>query len=41
MLAQLLLAVHVTVVVPVENEDPDAGKHVTVGTGVPFTLGEI
>ena len=32
---QLLDAVHVTEVVPVEKVDPDAGVQLTVPTGVP------
>jgi hypothetical protein len=33
------VAVHVTEVVPVENEEPDAGTHVTVAVGVPVEVG--
>ena len=32
-------AVHVTVVVPITNVDPEAGTHVTVGTGHPVAVG--
>ena len=38
-LPQLLLAVHITVVVPVVNVEPDAGVHVTVGAGEPVAVG--
>jgi hypothetical protein len=34
------VAVHVTEVVPVENEEPDAGTHATVGV-VPVEVGSI
>jgi hypothetical protein len=33
------VAVHVTEVVPVENEEPDAGTHATVAVGVPVEVG--
>jgi hypothetical protein len=33
------VAVHVTEVVPIENVDPDAGTHVTVGAGAPVAVG--
>jgi len=36
---QELAAVHVTAVVPVENEDPDAGEQTTFATGVPVAEG--
>ena len=35
----MLVAEHVTVVVPVANVLPDAGKQVTVGVGVPVAVG--
>jgi len=34
-----LVAVHVTAVVPVENEDPDAGEQTTFAAGVPVADG--
>ena len=34
-----LVAVHVTAVVPVENDDPDAGEHTTLAAGVPVAEG--
>jgi len=36
---QELVAVHVTAVVPVENEDPDAGEQTTFAVGVPVAEG--
>ena len=36
---QELVAVHVTAVVPVENEDPDAGEQTTFAAGVPVAEG--
>ena len=38
---QELVAVHVTLDVPVTNVEPDAGEHVTVGAGVPVAVGLI
>ena len=38
---QELVAVHVTVVVPAAKVEPDAGEHITVGTGVPVAVGEV
>ena len=34
-------AVHVTVVVPIANVEPDAGTHVTVGSGHPAAVGVV
>ena len=34
-----LVAVHVTVVVPVANVEPEAGEHTTVAAGVPVEAG--
>ena len=34
-----LVAVHDTAVVPVENEDPEAGEQTTVGAGAPVAVG--
>ena len=34
-----LVAVHVTAVVPVENEDPDEGEQTTLAAGVPVAEG--
>jgi len=34
-------AVHVTVVVPIANVEPDAGTHVTVGSGHPVAAGVV
>ena len=34
-----LVAVHVTAVVPVENEDPEAGEQTTLAAGVPVADG--
>ena len=36
---QELVAVQVTVVVPVANVDPEVGEQVTVGVGVPVAVG--
>src|SRR4026207_390854 len=36
---QVLVAVHVTEVVPVTKVEPDAGTHVTVPAGVPVEVG--
>ena len=38
-LPQIFVAVHVTVVVPTLNVDPDAGVHETVGAGEPVDVG--
>ena len=38
-LPQLFVAVHVTVVVPTANVEPDAGLQVTVGAGEPVAVG--
>ena len=40
-LPQELVAVQVTVVVPVVNVDPEAGVHETVGAGVPVAVGAV
>ena len=37
----VLVAVHVTVVVPTANVDPDAGLQVTVGAGEPVAVGVV
>ena len=34
-------AVHVTVVVPIANVEPEAGTHVTVGSGQPVAVGGV
>ena len=39
--AQPLVAVQVTVVVPVAKVEPDAGEHDTVGVGLPVAVGLI
>ena len=36
---QLFDAVQVTVVVPTENVEPEAGEQLTVGAGVPVAVG--
>ena len=33
------VAEHVTTVIPVAKDEPDAGVHVTVGAGVPVAVG--
>ena len=38
-LPQAFVAVHVTVVVPVANEEPEAGEQETVAAGVPVAVG--
>ena len=38
---QLFVAVHVTVEVPVGNEEPEVGKHCTGADGVPVEVGSI
>ena len=38
-LPQLFVAVQVTVVVPTENVEPEAGLQVTVGAGEPVAVG--
>ena len=38
---QRLEAVHVTVVVPVEKFDPDAGEQSTVAAGLPLEVGSV
>ena len=38
---QTLDAVHVTVVVPVANVDPDAGEHTTAAAGLPLEVGSV
>ena len=38
---QELVAVQVTVVVPVANVDPDAGEQTTLGAGVPVAVGSV
>jgi hypothetical protein len=40
-LPQVLDAVHVTVVVPVGKEKPDAGEHTTLAAGNPEAVGSI
>ena len=36
-----LTAEHVTTVCPNENDEPEAGEHVTVGDGVPVAVGSV
>ena len=36
-----LVAVHVTVVVPIANEEPEAGVQLTVGDGDPVAVGVV
>ena len=38
---QELVAVHVTVVIPVANVEPEAGEQLTVGAGIPVDVGSI
>ena len=38
---QALVAVHVTVVLPVANVEPEAGKQLTVGAGLPVDVGSV
>jgi hypothetical protein len=38
---QEFVAAHVTIVIPVANNDPEAGVHVTVGVGVPVAVGVV
>jgi hypothetical protein len=38
---QVLVALHVTNVVPVANVEPDAGEHATVGAGAPVAVGSV
>ena len=38
---QRLEAVHVTVVVPVANVEPDAGEQITVAAGLPLEVGSV
>ena len=38
---QILDAEHVTVVVPVENVEPDAGEQTTVAAGLPLEVGSV
>jgi hypothetical protein len=40
-LPHVLVAVHVTVVVPVANVEPDEGEQATVGVGVPVAVGSV
>ena len=38
---QTLVAVHVTVVVPVAKVEPDAGEQTTVAAGLPLDVGSV
>ena len=40
-LPQELVAVQVTVVVPVANVEPDTGEQTTLGAGVPVAVGSV